>query len=129
MNNYSNNSSKGCVLKVDLEYPKGCREMHYPLAPDNIETERKMLPEYQLKLTDLYSIPISNVKKLVLTFFYKECASLWKLYLRLGLKLKNASCVRIQWIAMVKAIHWIQHRKKEQEQKKMETKIDKCCTS
>ena len=50
--------------------------MHYPLAPNNIETERKMLPEYQLKITDLYSIPISNVKKLVLTFFYKECASL-----------------------------------------------------
>ena len=35
MNKY--NSSKGCVLEVDLEYPKELPELHndYPLAPDN----------------------------------------------------------------------------------------------
>ena len=33
------NSSKGCVLEVDLEYPKKSRELHnkYPLAPDKKE--------------------------------------------------------------------------------------------
>ena len=45
-----------------------------------------MLPEYQLKIADLYNIPIGNVKKLVL--FDKEkyvlhCENL-QLYLRLG---------------------------------------------
>ena len=31
-----------------------------------------MLSEYQLKIADLYNIPISNVKKLVPKFFDKE---------------------------------------------------------
>ena len=36
LNKYVTNSSKGCVLKVDLEYPKELGELHndYPLAPD-----------------------------------------------------------------------------------------------
>ena len=34
MNKDTSNSSKGCVLKVDLEYPKQLRELlnDYPLA-------------------------------------------------------------------------------------------------
>ena len=41
------------------------RKLHndYPLAPDKIETKRKMLSEYQLKIADLYNIPVDNVKK------------------------------------------------------------------
>ena len=63
-NKYTSNSSKGCVLEVDLEYLK-VRELHnyYPLAPDKIEIKREMLSEYQLKIADLCSIPIGNVKK------------------------------------------------------------------
>ena len=45
---------------------------NYPLAPDKIKTKREMLSEYQLKIADLYNIPISNVKKLVPKFFDKE---------------------------------------------------------
>ena len=52
-----------------------------------------MLTEYQLKIADLYNIPIGNVKKLVPNFFYKGKYVLHyenlKLYLRLGLKLKK----------------------------------------
>ena len=35
----NSNSSKGCVLEVDLEYPKELRELYndYPLPPDKIE--------------------------------------------------------------------------------------------
>ena len=74
LNKYTSNSSKGCVLEVDLEYPKELRELHndYPLAPDKIEIKRKILSEYQLKITDLYDILIRNVKKLVPNFFDKE---------------------------------------------------------
>ena len=45
------NSSKRCVLQVDLECPKELRELHndYPLAPDKIEIKRDMLSDYQLK--------------------------------------------------------------------------------
>ena len=74
MNKYTSNSSKGWVLKVDLEYPKDLRELHsdYPLTPDKIEIKREMLSEYQLKVANLYNIPISNAKKLVPNFFDNE---------------------------------------------------------
>ena len=65
MNKYSSNNSKGCVLEVDLEYPKELRELpnDYPLAPDRIEIKRKILSDYQLKIADLYNISIGNAKK------------------------------------------------------------------
>ena len=42
LNKYTRNSSKGCVIEVDLEYPKQLRELHndYALAPDKIEIKR-----------------------------------------------------------------------------------------
>ena len=40
--------------------------------PDEIEMKKEMLSSYQLKIADLYNIPISNLKKLVLYFFGKE---------------------------------------------------------
>ena len=41
------------------------RELHidYPLAPNKTEIKREMVSEYQLKIADLYNIPIGNVKK------------------------------------------------------------------
>ena len=51
----TSNSSKGCVLKVDIEYPKELRELQndFPLAAYKIEIKREMLPEYQIKIDDL----------------------------------------------------------------------------
>ena len=52
--------------------------------------KREMLSEYQLKIADLYNIPIGNVKKLVPNFF-----------LRLGLKLKKHRVLEFsqsQWL-------------------------------
>ena len=74
LNKYTNNSSKGCFLKVDLEYPKELHDLHndYPLAPDKIEIKREVLSEYQFKIADLYNIPIGNVNKLVPNLFDKE---------------------------------------------------------
>ena len=74
LNKYTSNSSKGCVLEVDLEYSKELRELHndYPLAPDKIEIKREILSDYQLKIADLYNIPIGNIKKLLPNFFDKE---------------------------------------------------------
>ena len=96
LNKCTSNSLKGCVLEVDLEYPKELRELHndYPLAPDKIEIKREMLSNYQLKIADLYNIPIiGNIKKLVPNFFNNEKNVIryenLKLYLRLGLKLKK----------------------------------------
>ena len=91
LNKYTSNSSNGCVLEINLEYPKDLRELHsdYPLVPDKTEIKREMLSEYQLKIADLCNIPIGNVKKLVPKFFDKEKYVLHCIrYLRLGLKLK-----------------------------------------
>ena len=96
LNKYTSNSSKGCVLEIDLEYPK---ELHnyYPLAPDKIEIKKEMVSEYPLKIADLYNTPICNVKKLVPKFFDKEkyvlCYENLQLYLRLGLNPKKIHSV------------------------------------
>ena len=45
LNKYHSNSPKGCVLEVDLEYPKELQELHeYPLAPDKREIKNKFCP-------------------------------------------------------------------------------------
>ena len=108
LNKYTSNSSKGCDLKVDLEYPKDLQELQNdnPLAPDKIEIKREMLSEYQLKIADLFNIPIGNVRKSVLNFFDKEnmlfILKTYNFYLRLGLKLKRVHHIlefnQSQWI-------------------------------
>ena len=71
LNKYTSNSSKGCVLEIDLEYPKELHELHsdYPLVPDEIEIKREMLSEYQLNTADLYNIRFNNVINLLPNFF------------------------------------------------------------
>ena len=66
LNTYTSNSLNWCVLEVDLEYPKELHELQndYLLAPDKIEIKKQMLSEYQLKIADLYNIPMSSVKKI-----------------------------------------------------------------
>ena len=99
MNKYTNNSSKRCVLEVDIEYPKELKELHndYPLVSEKIEMKKEMFSNYQLKIDNLYNILIVTVKKLVPNFF--ECVLHYEnlqLYLRLVLKLKNTLRIRIQ---------------------------------
>ena len=92
---YTSDSSKEYILQFGVEYPKELRRLHndYPLAPDKIEIRGEMLSNYQLKIADLYNVPLSKVKKLVPNFFDKEKYVLHyenlQLYLRLGLKLKK----------------------------------------
>ena len=102
LNKYTRSSSKGCVLEVDLEYPKGLQELRndYPSAPDKIEIKREMLSDYQLKIATSYNIPFDNIKKLVPDFFDKEKYVInyenLQLRLRQGLKQKkNTSPIRI----------------------------------
>ena len=93
LNKYTSNSSKGCVLEVDLEYRKELRVLHndYPLTPNKIDIKRVMLSENQLMIANLYIIPIGHVNNLVSNLFDKENCMInyenLKLYLRIGLKL------------------------------------------
>ena len=70
LNKYTNN----CVFEIDLKYFKELRELHNDnsLAPDKVEIKSEILSEYQLKIADIYNIPIGNVKKLVPNFFGKK---------------------------------------------------------
>ena len=112
---YSNNSFKVRVLGVDFEYPKEFRELpnDYYSAPNKIEITKEMikmeikkevLSIKQSKIPNFYNTFISNVKKLVHNFFDKQKYVLHyenlPLSLRLRLKLKNTSCIRIQSMAM-----------------------------
>ena len=51
LNKYNSNSSKGCVLEVDREYPKELQELHndYPFSADKIEIKREMLSPLPIK--------------------------------------------------------------------------------
>ena len=71
---YTSNSFKGWVLDVDLEYSKELHELHndYPSAPNKTEIKIETLSEYQLKIADLYNIPISYVKKLMPNMFNEK---------------------------------------------------------
>ena len=81
-----------------------------------------MLAKIQLIIYDFYNIPIGNVKYLASNFFDKENYVLHyynlHLYFRLGLKLKNAWCIRIQSITIAKRICPIQYTKKIEAEKK-----------
>ena len=123
MNKYISNSSKGCVIEVDLDYPKQLQEIQndYPLAPDKIEIKKEMLSGYQLKIADLYKIPIVNLKKLVPNFFDKEKYVLHygnlQLYLRLGLKLKQIHRVlefnQSQWLKIFEENFFLKNRSRK----------------
>ena len=95
MSKYTSNSSKGCVLEVDLEYSRELLKLlnGYSVAPDKIEIKREMLSEYQIKIADSYNILIGNVKRLMPNFFDKKKYVVHyenlQLYLILGLKLNK----------------------------------------
>lgn len=66
------------------------------------------MSNYQLRITYFYNIPIGAVKKLEANFFDTE--SIWFVmktnnFIRLGLKLKKTSRIRIQSITMVSQIY------------------------
>ena len=112
LDNYTTTSSKGCVFEINLEYPEELRELHndYLLAPDKIEIKREMVSEYQLKIANLYNIPIGNVVKF-----------------RIKTK-KSTSRTRIQSMIISKTIYWIQ-RKRNNRSRKIGGKMEKRCTN
>ena len=81
-NKYISNSSNGCVLEVDLEYPKELCELHndYPLAPDKKETTRKTLSSSQFKIDDLLIFLLLQSKNCCLTFWIKKVYSIMRTY-------------------------------------------------
>ena len=71
---YNDNSKKGVILEVDLEYSKELHDLHndYPLAPEKVKVNKDMLSSYCHKIADKYNISTGLVRKLIPTLQNKE---------------------------------------------------------
>ena len=93
LNQYTEDSEKGLILEVDLEYPKELHDLHndYPLASEKIKVTKDMLSDYSQKIAEKYKISTGLVHKLIPTLRNKEKYVLHyrnlQLYIDLGLKL------------------------------------------
>ena len=89
---YKDDSKRGLILEVDLEYPKEQHNLHneYPLAPEKIRVTEDMLSNYCKKIAAKYNISTGLVSKLIPNLRNKEKYVLHyrnlELYINLGLK-------------------------------------------
>ena len=90
---YKEDSEKGLILEVDLEYPEDLHDLHndYPLAPEKVKVTEDMLSDYCKKIAEKYGISTGLVSKLIPTLGKKEKYVLHyrnlQLYIDLGLKM------------------------------------------
>ena len=95
LDSYDENSAKGLILEVDLEYPPELHRLHndYPLAPEKMVVREEMLSDYSRKILGREGMTIGKVQKLIPNLKDKEKYVLHyrnlQLYLKLGLKLKK----------------------------------------
>jgi hypothetical protein len=69
VSDYTGDSGRGMVLKVDMEYPKKLHRKHngYPFAPESKIITPDMLSDYARKIAEKFNISVGGVKKLVTT--------------------------------------------------------------
>ena len=93
LSKYNDESEKGLILEVDLEYPEELHDLHndYPLAAEKIKVTEDMLSPYCREIAEKFKVKVGLVKKLVPTLSNKEKYVLHyrnlQLYMSLGLKL------------------------------------------
>ena len=71
---YKEDSEKGLILEVDLEYPEELHDLHndYPLGPEKVKVTNDMLSEYCKNISEKYNISTGLVSKLIPTLEKKE---------------------------------------------------------
>ena len=93
LSKFNDESEKGLILEVDLEYPEELHNLHndYPLAAEKIKVTEDMLSPYCRKIAEKFKVKVGLVEKLVPTLSKKERYVLHyhnlQLYMSLGLKL------------------------------------------
>ena len=93
LDNYKEESKRGLILEVDLEYPNELHDSHndYPCAPEKLKITKDMLSDYCKKIANKYNISTGLVHKLIPTLSKKEKYVLHyrnlQLYTSLGRKL------------------------------------------
>ena len=92
---YKEDSNKGLILEVDLEYPKELHDLHndYPLAAEKVKVNKDMLSNYCQEIANKFKVSTGLVHKLIPTLSNKEKYVLHyrnlQLYTDLGLKLSK----------------------------------------
>ena len=92
---YKEDSKKGLIAEVDLEYPNELHNRHndYPLAPEKVKVTENMLSDYCNIIAKKYNISTGLVHKLIPTLNKKEKYVLHyrnlQLYINLGLKISK----------------------------------------
>ncbi|XP_068707786.1 uncharacterized protein [Montipora foliosa] len=90
---YKEDSNKGLILEVDLEYPKELHDLHndYPLAAEKVKVNKDMLSNYCQEIANKFKVSTGLVHKLIPTLSNKEKHVLHyrnlQLYTDLGLKI------------------------------------------
>ena len=90
---YQEDSQRGMVLEVDMEYPKSLHKMHngYPLAPESKEIGNQMLSQYAKDIVKKFNLTVGGVRKLIASLEprkkYIIHARNLKLYTDLGMRL------------------------------------------
>ena len=79
LDSYDENSAKGLILEVDLEYPPELYHLHndYPCAPEKISVQKEMLSDYCREILDREKMPIGGVRKLIPTGTYNFKLAKW----------------------------------------------------
>ena len=74
LDTYQDNSDRGLILEVDLEYSKNLHDLHnnYPLAPETFKVTSDMLSKYCKDISEKYKISTGLVNKLIPTLCDKE---------------------------------------------------------
>ena len=94
-NSQIQNSAKGLILEVHLEYPEELHHFHndYPSTPEKISVQKEMLSDYCREILEREKMSTGGVRKLIPTLMRREKYVLHyrnlQLYLSLGLKLKK----------------------------------------
>ena len=95
LSKFDDESEKGLILEVDLEYPEELHNLHndYPLAAEKIKVTEDMLSPYCREIAEKFKVKVGLVEKLVPTLSKKERYVLHyrnlQLYMSLGLKLRK----------------------------------------